>query len=251
MGREARQKMNELLKRLQTPGASLVAALSVILLLAGVAGAVAWGQASSHQPPGPASSPSPSLLESPAPSDSPSPADSPTPSVSPSPTPSPTPLASPSPAPMASPTPSPAGFTCAAPTALPGQHPPLLAYVDALRTGAHDGYDRLVIEFSNGQPSEVDLGTQAGTVFTQSPSGRQVKLMGQNGILVSLRGADAHTAYDGPTDIKTGDKGLVEVRQVQDFEGVVQYALGVNGAPCYKVSYLSGPTRLVIDVPNT
>jgi hypothetical protein len=137
-----------------------------------------------------------------------------------------------------------------APTSLSGQQSPPVADIDALRTGAHSGYDRLTIEFNNGQPGQVDVSTQSGTTFTQSPSNQSVTLNGQNGILITLHGADAHTAYHGTTDIKAGGKGLVEVRQVEDFEGVVQYALGVNGAPCYRVSYLSSPTRLVIDVPN-
>ena len=136
------------------------------------------------------------------------------------------------------------------PSTLTAQSPPQTAYVDALRTGVHSGYDRLTIEFNNGQPIKVEVSTQSGTTFTQSPSGQSVTLMGQNGILVTLRGADVHTHYSGPTDIKTGDHGLIEVRELQDFEGVVQFGLGVNGAPCYRLSTLSSPTRIVIDLPN-
>jgi hypothetical protein len=126
----------------------------------------------------------------------------------------------------------------------------VVSYIDALRTGAHTGYDRLTIEFINGQPASVDVSTQSGTTFTKSPSGMMVTLAGQNGILVTLHGADAHSDYSGPTDIMTGDQGLVEVQQLQDFEGVVQFGLGMNGNPCYRVFYLSTPTRLVIDIPN-
>jgi hypothetical protein len=35
---------------------------------------------------------------------------------------------------------------------------------------------------------------------------------------------------------------------VQDFEGVVQLGLGVNGASCYRAFFLQDPARLLIDV---
>ena len=80
------------------------------------------------------------------------------------------------------------------------------------------------------------------------PGDVAVTLAGDNGILVTIRGADLHTSYRGSTDLKTGYATLVEVRQVQDFEGVVQLGLGVSGAACYRAFLLSGPDRLVIDV---
>ncbi len=89
---------------------------------------------------------------------------------------------------------------------------------------------------------------QTGTTFTTSPKGDKVTLLGKNGILVIIRGADLHTSYSGSTDIKTGSAVLVEVRQVEDFEGVVQLALGVSGATCYRASTMTNPDRLVIDV---
>jgi hypothetical protein len=106
----------------------------------------------------------------------------------------------------------------------------------------------LTVEFKNGQPTRIELRTQAGTGFTTSPKGDQVTLAGRNGILVVIHGADLHTSYTGSTDIKTGYATLVEVRQVEDFEGVVQLALGINGAPCYRAFMLTNPDRLVIDI---
>jgi len=40
----------------------------------------------------------------------------------------------------------------------------------------------------------------------------------------------------------------VDVRQVEDFEGVVQLALGVSGATCYRAFTLTNPDRLGIDI---
>jgi hypothetical protein len=126
-----------------------------------------------------------------------------------------------------------------------------VAFINAVRTGTHSGYDRLTIEFTNGQPSSIELRPQSGTTFGTSPKGDQVSLAGQNGILVIIHGADLHTSYIGPTDIKTGYSALVEVRQLEDFEGVVQLGLGLSGATCYRAFILTNPTRLVIDVQAT
>jgi hypothetical protein len=124
-----------------------------------------------------------------------------------------------------------------------------VVFVSALRTGTHTEYDRLTIEFSNGVPSSVEVRPIRGTQFTQSPSGMEVTLKGSNGVLITIHGADLHTSYTGPTDIVTGYPRLAEVRRVQDFEGVVQLGLGVNGSGCYRAFFLANPNRLVVDVP--
>lgn len=125
---------------------------------------------------------------------------------------------------------------------------PPVAFVSAVRTGSHAGYDRVTIEFSNTDPANTDVTPQSGTTFTQGGSGQPVTLAGQAGILVSIHSADAHTAYNGPTDFKTGYPVMAEVRQVEDFEGHVQWGIGLSKTACYRAFYLTNPTRLVIDV---
>lgn len=141
-----------------------------------------------------------------------------------------------------------AAFTCAASSAFTGKQPPLSAYVDGVRTGTHTRYDRLTVEFKNGQPGSITIRPQAGTTFNQSPSGQSVTLAGRNGILVVMRGADAHTVYGGLRDITTSYPGLVEVRLLEDFEGQVSLGLGVSQSACYRASMLADPVRLVIDI---
>jgi hypothetical protein len=173
-----------------------------------------------------------------------------TPSASPAPSPSPQPT--PSPSPVASPNAS--GFNCSASnalTAFDGLKPPPSAFIDAVRLGTHPGYDRLTIEFENGQPTMITLGPQNSATFTRSPRGDTVKLAGQDGIVVYIQGSDAHTAYKGSTDIKTGFSGLLEVREIQDFEGSVQWALGLAKPACYRAQILTNPVRLVIDIQTS
>ncbi|HKW07757.1 MAG TPA: hypothetical protein VJS19_09350 [Candidatus Dormibacteraeota bacterium] len=165
-------------------------------------------------------------------------------------TPSPTPSATPNPTPSATPSQQPQ-FVCGGQPSpsRPGTPPPL-AYVSAVRTGSHTGYDRLTIEFGNHVPQAVDIKDQ-GTTFTMSPSGQSVTLKGDRGILITIHGADLHTSYTGSTDIVTGDPTIAEVRRIQDFEGVVQLGLGVSGSGCYRVMWMTNPDRLVIDVQSS
>ena len=164
--------------------------------------------------------------------------------------PSPSPSASdaPSPSPTSTPPTSPQAFTCTSSSLAASSGGPAVALVDALRTGTHSGYDRLTVEFANGAPASIDLRPQSGAHFTLGASGQVVTEAGTNGVLVVIHGADLHTSYSGSTDIKTGYSALAEVRQVEDFEGVVQLGLGISGPACYRASILSNPARVVIDI---
>jgi hypothetical protein len=75
-----------------------------------------------------------------------------------------------------------------------------------------------------------------------------VTLAGNDGILVTIFSGDAHTAYSGPTDIKTGYGSMLEVRVVGDYEGYVHVGLGLAQLACYRASVLTNPTRLVLDI---
>jgi hypothetical protein len=174
---------------------------------------------------------------------------------SPSPTAAASASASPSASPSAQATPADSSlppFTCNSSTGFvmkattPPQPP--VAFVDLVRTGTHSGYDRITIEFNNTDPSQVELQPQGNAQFTQGASGQTVTLAGSAGILITMKGADEHTAYSGPIDFKTGYPVLVEARQVQDFEGTVQWGLGMSKSACYRAFFLTNPYRLVVDI---
>jgi hypothetical protein len=122
-----------------------------------------------------------------------------------------------------------------------------IAYVNGVRTGAHTGYDRITIQFQNGLPGDIQIATQNNATFTQGASGRQVVLQGSAGLLITMHGADEHTKYTGAVDFKTSYPVLLESQQVQDFEGVVQWGLGLSRGACYRAFVLQSPDRLVID----
>ena len=164
--------------------------------------------------------------------------------------------ASPSSSPASSPATSPASvpdapltavFGCGA-TSLSNSGSPATAFVSAIRTGSHPGYDRLVIEFAGGAPRLITLKPQPTTTFSNSPKGDSVSLAGSAGLQIVIQSADAHTSYSGPISFKPNGAGLVEVRRVEDFEGYVGFGLGLAGSSCYRAFMLTSPTRLVVDV---
>ena len=151
---------------------------------------------------------------------------------------------------MATPQPTsqlPAGFTCADASGgseLAGSN------VVGFRIGQHDGYDRLVIEFSGAIPGyKVQL--RSGTSFTDSPRGQTVTLSGTNGVLVVVHPVFNWTSYSGPFASKPDFPILREARQIENFEGYQQWALGIQGTPCLRVTTLASPSRLVVDVATT
>jgi hypothetical protein len=142
-------------------------------------------------------------------------------------------------------------FVCGSSAPITSQNAPVVAFIDAVRTGTHTGYDRITIEFQNGQPSSIELRPQTNSTFTQGASGQIVTLAGSDGLLVVIHGADEHTAYSGATDFKTNYPVLLEARQMEDFEGTVQWGLGLSKSACYRAFFLANPTRLVIDVQTS
>jgi hypothetical protein len=169
------------------------------------------------------------------------------------PTPSASPSASPSSSPVATPTSNLPAFVCGSNTSMSPPPAPLTAYISDVRTGTHAGYDRITITFTNdGLPFNIDIKPQNSATFASGGGkGGNVTIAGQAGILVTMYSVDEHTAYTGPTDFKTGYAVLAEARQIQDFEGYVQWALGLQSTACYRAFTLTNPTRLVIDIQNS
>jgi hypothetical protein len=118
-----------------------------------------------------------------------------------------------------------------------------------VRAGRHTGFDRVVFEFSGAVPEHrvryVDQLVQDG-------SGKPVSVAGAADLEVVFHGANAHeddgTPTISPRRFSTGLPAVKEIAQIGDFEAVVTYGIGVDHKRPLKVSTLSNPSRLVIDV---
>ena len=167
----------------------------------------------------------------------------------------------------ASPTTSP-GSTTAPPTTTPAVPPGFstndvsggsggIGLLTDVRTGGHAGYDRVVFELERAVPG-YDVG-YVDLPLTYDPSDAPVPIAGDHAIGVRL--FPAYTAdlesdplrvtYSGPDRLRTGLPTALEAVETGDFEAVLSWAIGVEGMPPFKVSALSGPPRLVVDIAST
>ena len=114
------------------------------------------------------------------------------------------------------------------------------------------GYDRVVFQFA-------DSAAGYRVAYADQPvrrcgSGDLVSLQGSAVLLVRLQPAQAHDAGGravlAPREMAPGLPAVKEMKLICDFEGQVQWALGVEGRLGFRVSELAGPARLVIDVEH-
>jgi hypothetical protein len=121
----------------------------------------------------------------------------------------------------------------------------------AVRTGSHDGYDRLVLQFRNDLPSwRVSYVEQVA-----SESGETVPLEGAAFLYVDTHPASGHEdtapfkqTYTGPRTLTPHHPMLRQVTWVDDFEGHVGFGLGLQRRTGFRVLELREPARLAIDV---
>ena len=163
-------------------------------------------------------------------------------------TPTPATSVAPSAGPSAQPSASALSFTCDAGSG----GGPSGSNLTALRVAHHSGYDRITFQFDGGLPA-YSITPQSNAQFTQDASGQTVVLMGSSGLRIVFHDSSGHTpsgqqTYTGSTDLVPNLPSVREVREIGDFERVLSWGVGIAGSPCYHVSELSGPTRLVIDV---
>ncbi|MCU1448831.1 MAG: uncharacterized protein JWP02_1001 [Acidimicrobiales bacterium] len=124
----------------------------------------------------------------------------------------------------------------------------------AVRTARQQSSDRVVFEFSGTVPgyrvaysAKPIVGTSGKEVPVGGGAAIVVKMEQASG--VDLTGPSMKETYTGPPRLQpTGTQQLVELARVEDFEGVLTWVLGVKSEVPFRVSTLSGPARLVIDL---
>jgi hypothetical protein len=123
----------------------------------------------------------------------------------------------------------------------------------AVRAAQHPGYDRITFEFqaASGVPA-YRLEPQSAAAFNKDPSGLPLNLAGAAGLKVVFQNAsgrnDSGQTYSGSLDISPGLPVVREVAQVGDFERVLSWAAGLSSANCLRVTELTNPARLAVDV---
>ncbi len=118
-----------------------------------------------------------------------------------------------------------------------------------VRVGEHEGFDRIVLEFSGtGTPGwAVDYVDEA----VLDGSGEAVTLAGDAFLDVYASGTTwpAPDYYDGPSRVEFQGDDVTDVFVGGTFEGSTQVIVGIGGGPApFQVFALTDPTRLVVDV---
>jgi hypothetical protein len=113
-----------------------------------------------------------------------------------------------------------------------------------VRVAAHDGFDRIVLEFDGAEVPGYKIAYVPPPV-TADASGAVVPVEGT----AFLQLATAPAAGAPRERIAVPDGAAVrELVKIGDWEGTVTWAAGVDGERSFAVAELVQPTRLVVDV---
>lgn len=143
-------------------------------------------------------------------------------------------------------------FTCDFPIVESASAPSVTNILD-VRIGRHEGFDRVVFEFSAGTPAlTLD---RASPPFHEDGSGFPVEVNGDAFLQLVMRGGTKQTetgesSYPGPTELDAGFPALVQLVEIGDFEAQATWVLGLTAEACRRVILLEEPDRLVIDIEH-
>ena len=141
-----------------------------------------------------------------------------------------------------------------------GEAVPVLSEV---RIARHATFDRVVFEFTGDVVPEATINgprANAPDAVLADPSGFPVIVDGAQVLTVSMSPAIATYAasmppgplYSGPNTFSpTETANVVHVVLTGDFESVLTWAIGFRITAVPQVSVLTGPSRVVVDIPHT
>jgi len=129
-----------------------------------------------------------------------------------------------------------------------------------VRAARHEGFDRVVFQFANHVPAfsvryvnrPVIADGSGDEVAVSGAYVLQVHMEPASGVDLSVvdpSGAITVT-YTGPKRFSPDTPQVAELVQIGDFEAVLAWAIGVRDRADFRVSTLSSPARLIIDIRN-
>lgn len=134
-----------------------------------------------------------------------------------------------------------------------------VAFLTAVRTGRHEGFDRVVWTFDGATPAYRVAYVERP--ITEDGSGTPIEVRGDATLQIiltpasgtDLSGEEVRTVYEGPERIDGAAGGASIVEEVVltgDFEATLSWVIGIGRQAPFTVTELSDPTRVVIDVAN-
>jgi hypothetical protein len=133
------------------------------------------------------------------------------------------------------------------------------ALLERIGLGRHEGYDRVVFQFTNDLPGYRVEYVQPP--LREDGSGNPVSVAGNAVVVVRMEpasGFDLNTGegvlvYKGPKRIDGSSAGTSVVQQLVrtgDFEAVLSWAIGLSDKVDFRVTTATSPARLIVDFRN-
>ncbi|MDX6400801.1 MAG: hypothetical protein QOF27_1407, partial [Gaiellaceae bacterium] len=133
------------------------------------------------------------------------------------------------------------------------------ALLERIAVGRHEGYDRVVFQFTNALPGYRVEYVQPP--LQEDGSGKPVSVKGNAVVVVRMEpasGFDLNTGegvmvYKGPKRIDATSAGTSVVQELVrtgDFEAVLSWAIGLSDKVDFRVTKASSPARLIVDFRN-
>ena len=126
-----------------------------------------------------------------------------------------------------------------------------IATLESVRAARNDDFDRLVLEFRGGALPGYRV-EYVDPPVRQCGSGQAVPLTGEAWLRIRLEPARAHDERGRATvsdrSRQTELPSLRDMQLICDYEGQVEWILGLNDRERFRVTELINPSRLVVDV---
>jgi len=126
----------------------------------------------------------------------------------------------------------------------------------AVRADHQPGFDRVVFELAGATPGyavryiqpPVRADASGEIVAVAGDAFVQVRL--EDASTVDLSGGTPRTTYAGPNRVRGTTNDVTEVVKAGDFEGVLTWVIGLRTRTPFRVTTLSAPPRVVVDLQS-
>ncbi len=124
-----------------------------------------------------------------------------------------------------------------------------------IRTGGHPCFERVVLELQGSGDLPGYRVEYVDDPVQLSPSDQVVEIAGDATLVLSVASWMTDTegnGYQGATQIvPTNVEHILELRQIENFEGLHAWAIGLDQRRNFSVTTLTDPPRIVIDIATS
>ena len=126
----------------------------------------------------------------------------------------------------------------------------------AVRVEHQPGFDRVVLELGGGTPGYAvgyvppPIRADASGEVVTVAGNAYVRVRLEDASSVDLSGGAPRATYTGPNRVRGSTDDVTEVVKTGDFEGVLTWVIGLRTRTPFRVTTLSAPPRVVVDLQS-